>query len=201
MASTDRTSIVTATSLAALSESASSSQITPTTTVFNGRPNYQFGPPGWVSSAIEQYQASLRSASQSTTSSPTTLVTTTRSSISSIATATASTTPSSPDTTSGNQRVKQGVGIAFGVSLVWLLLILALAYWWIRRRRRARQSKDSVPSDHQSSSVGSTASHPCVCQCHEAEGSPGEKRNPELHDTHRVEMKGSLGPLRTELPA
>ncbi|KAL8821005.1 MAG: hypothetical protein Q9223_000881 [Gallowayella weberi] len=197
-----RSSASTSTGLAALSKSATSSSITPATTVFQDRPNYQFGPPLWVSSAIEQYQASLKSATQNTTSSPpTTLMTSTTSSTSSNPTVTASTAAVSPDKTSGDQRVKQGVGIAFGVSLVWLVLILALLYWWIRRRRHARQSKDFIPSEHQSASTGSTASHPCACQCHEAEGSPGEKRDPELHDVHRVEMKGSVGPLRTELPA
>ncbi|KAL8800915.1 MAG: hypothetical protein Q9182_004840 [Xanthomendoza sp. 2 TL-2023] len=190
-----------ASSLVAISKSATSSSITPTTTVYQDRPNFQYGPPQWVSSAIEQYQASLNAAKQSTTSSPTTVMTSPTGSTSSIPTARASPAAGSPDKTSGDQRVKQGVGIAFGVSFVWLVLILALLYWRIRRRRRARQSKDSILGEDHSASTGSAASHPCACQSHEAEGSPGEKRNPELHDAHRVELKGSVGPLRTELPA
>ncbi|KAI4217799.1 MAG: hypothetical protein LQ349_009018, partial [Xanthoria aureola] len=114
--------------------------------------------------------------------------------------AAASASPPSTAKASGgnNDRVKIGVSIAFGVSLLWL--ISALVIWFILRKRHARRRKEVPSGGHESSSSYYSTSHPCACQCHEVEGSPGTKRE-ELHHSHRVEMKGSLGPSRTELPA
>ncbi|KAI4105424.1 MAG: hypothetical protein LQ339_003488 [Xanthoria mediterranea] len=181
--------------------STSSSQGTPSTTQFSGpRAGQVGGPPPWIGSAIQQYQASLNS--QNATSSPTSLtISTISSSSSNIASpAAASASPPSTAKASGgnNDRVKIGVSIAFGVSLLWL--ISALIVWRILRKRHARRRKEVPSSGHESSSSYYSTSHPCACQCHEVEGSPGMKRE-ELHHSHRVEMKGSLGPSRTELPA
>ncbi|KAI4220194.1 MAG: hypothetical protein L6R36_007790 [Xanthoria steineri] len=180
---------------------AGSSTSTPSTTQVSGPWGGQVGgPPPWIGSAIQQYQASLQS--QNATSSPTSLVTSTTSSSSSDIASPAAASASSPSTAKAsggnNDRVKIGVSIAFGVSLLWL--ISALIIWWVLRKRHARRRKEVPSSEHESSSSYYSTSHPCACQCHEVEGSPGMKRE-ELHHSHRVEMKGSLGPSRTELPA
>lgn len=181
-------------------DSASSSQTTPSTTPFSGPYGGQGGgPPPWIGTAIQQYQASLNSVHQdpqNATSSPTTLMTITTSSSNIASPTAASAGPSSTAKASANDRVKIGVSIAFGVSFLWL--ISAFVIWWTLRKRRAIRGKET-PSGHESSSSYST-SHPCACQCHEVEGSPAMKRE-ELHHSHRVEMKGSLGHSRTELPA
>ncbi|KAL8875775.1 MAG: hypothetical protein Q9198_005914 [Flavoplaca austrocitrina] len=179
-------------------DSASFSQATRSTTQFTGPPRGGgYGPPPWVETAIEQYQASQRSSrenAQNATSSPTTLMTTTIDTASITAPSAAAATAPSTSSPSGNDRVKIGVSIAFGVSFLWL--ISAFVIWWILRKRRAKRGKE-MPSAVESTSSYSIT-HPCACQCHEVEGDPGIKRE-ELHNSHRAEMKGDPG--RTELPA
>ncbi|KAL8845886.1 MAG: hypothetical protein Q9221_008979 [Calogaya cf. arnoldii] len=159
-------------------------------------------PPPWVGSAIDQYQASLQSFRQNpqnaTSTPPTTLVTSTVSSSEITSPAAAAASPSST-ATSSNERVKIGVSIAFGVTFLWL--ISAFLIWWFLRKRRARKNEKTSGGHGWPSST--STSHPCACECHEVEGSPGGPgtKREELQDTHRAEMKGSLRHSRTELPA
>ncbi|KAL8665558.1 MAG: hypothetical protein Q9168_007670 [Polycauliona sp. 1 TL-2023] len=169
------------------------------TTQFTGPPGgaqYGGGPPAWIETAVEQYQQSLHG--NNATSSSTTLMTSATSTSSTTSPAAVSQPPSSASKPSGNDKVKIGVSIAFGVSFLWL--ISAFVIWWILRKRRAKARKSKETQSVGESSSGYSTSHPCACQCHEVEGTPGIKRE-ELDGLHRAEMKGSSAPSRTELPA
>ncbi|KAI4186959.1 MAG: hypothetical protein L6R41_003116 [Letrouitia leprolyta] len=158
----------------------------------------QFGPPPWVETAIEQYQASLHASNQSATSTIIRTSSVTAASLSTSmpsgaspltvtvgATREASPALSTKAGSSSDNTIRNDILIVVGVTIGWLIVGVGL-YYFIRRRR-ARRGKN--PRADTNPRYGANL--------HEA---GLKERQPELEDTQRLELKGSHQAERTELP-
>ncbi|KAL8756866.1 MAG: hypothetical protein Q9184_004367 [Pyrenodesmia sp. 2 TL-2023] len=159
-----------------------------------------FGPPPWIGTAIEQYQASLRSASQDAPSatSPIGISPSAQGSTMVSATTTATATPSpssSPDTkSSSSPHVQNWVIIVAVVIANWLLT--AFVIYYCLRRRRHQEKETASPANQPSPFEADDQNH--YQRRYEAQGADWQ---PEMHDTQRLELNGSLPPAaRSELP-
>ncbi|KAL8926903.1 MAG: hypothetical protein Q9208_002712 [Pyrenodesmia sp. 3 TL-2023] len=161
-----------------------------------------FGPPPWIGTAIEQYQASLRTASQnapSTTSqsqiSPTAQGVTIVSSATATTAAQASGSSPPKSKSSSSPPVQNWVIIVAVVIANWLLTAIAI-YYCLRRRRH--KEKETASHAHQPPIAFEADNQSHHQRRYEA---PGGDRQPEMHDTQRLELNGSWPPAsRSELP-